>query len=93
MICFRDTHVENSTKQWRGEVEDSTQFIQLMAASIPYQVGDRHHLETMLAAESHEVRHTGHTTIFFENLTDHPGTAQSRQKREVRGRLGVSSAL
>ena len=65
----------------------------VVPAPVGDQVGDRDHLQVVLAAVALEVGDAGHRAVVVHDLADHAGRVQTGQSREVDGRLGLAGAL
>ena len=56
------------------------------------QVGDRTHLQPVLACEHFQLRTPGHAAVGVHHFHQHPGRLQPGQQRQVAGRLGMAGA-
>ncbi len=62
----------------------------LIGKPICDQVGDRAHLQPMLAREHFQLRATRHAAVRVEHFHQHTGRFQSGQHRQIAGRFGVA---
>ena len=65
----------------------------LGALAVLDQVGHRHELQAVAAAELHEVGHAGHRPVVLHDLADDAGRGEAREPREVDGGLRLPRAL
>ena len=63
-----------------------------LAEAVGHEIRHSHQRQAVLAAERHEIRHSGHGAVIFHDLADDTAGVEARQARQVHAGLGLARA-